>query len=322
MIFFLFGNDTYRSRQKLKEIKEQFLKTISSGSSAITLIDGQKTSLKEINEKSSASSLFTSKRLIVIENFLQNKNQSLISSSLNYFSKSLEKKSENVFIFFEDNEFKTSTLNKETKKFFNFLKKQKFVQEFKPLDNAQLLHFVIKEFNKYNKEIDITAANRLISSTSNNLWLVSNEIHKIAHYNKNKKISKIDIEENIAMKLEESIFILTDKLGQRQAVEGLKQLELQLASGLSAKYILAILRKHLQKLLQTKEALNSGLDVRGIASKFSWHPFATKKLGEQATNFSVNELKEKLAKLNNIDYLDKTGQKSIINSLELFFSNK
>ncbi len=94
------------------------------------------------------------------------------------------------------------------------------------------------------------------------------------------------------MKLEESIFILTDKLGQRQAVEGLKQLELQLASGLSAKYILAILRKHLQKLLQTKEALNSGLDVRGIASKFSWHPFATKKLGEQATNFSVNELKE------------------------------
>lgn len=322
MIFFLFGNDTYRSRQKLQEIKEQFLKTVSLNSSAIIKIDGQKTSLKEINEKSSSSSLFTKKRFIIIENLLQNKNESLINSTLNYLIKTQESKLENVFIFFEDDNFKITKLSKNSKKLVSFLKKQQFVQEFKLLDNRQLISFIAKEFKKYNKEIEFKAANYLINSTSNNLWRLVKEIHKISHYSKNKKVNQSDIEENISMKIEESIFALTDKLGQKKPSEGLKELELQIASGLSPEYILAILRKHLLKLLQTKESLNSGLTENEIIKKFAWHPFATKKLSLQSNNFTVIELKNKLAQLNKADYLAKTGGRSVKSSLELFFLNK
>ncbi|MCF7820095.1 MAG: DNA polymerase III subunit delta [Candidatus Pacebacteria bacterium] len=322
MIFFLFGSDTYRSHLKLKEIKEQFLKSVSEGYSAILDIDGEKANLEAINEKSASSSLFSSKRLLVIDNILQNKNQQFLSQALDYFIKTEKNESTNVFVFLENENLKISSLSKEAKALLSFLKKQKFVQEFKPLDNKQLITFIAKEFKKYNKEVEVPAAQFLVTHSGNDLWKLSKQIHKIAHYSENKKITEADIENNIPIKIEENIFILTDKLGQKQPSQGLKELELQLASGLAAEYVLAIFRKHLQKLFQVKEVLAEGITEKDIAQKFSWHPYATKKLVMQSNNFSLEEIDHQISELNKIDFLSKTGKLETEEGLRLFMSFK
>ena len=66
MIIFLYGEDTFRSRKKLKELKNRFLKEIDSSGYSLAVIDGEKTCLEEINSAVSALSLFTKKRMIVI----------------------------------------------------------------------------------------------------------------------------------------------------------------------------------------------------------------------------------------------------------------
>ncbi|MBI3627096.1 hypothetical protein HY224_03555 [Candidatus Uhrbacteria bacterium] len=45
MIFFLHGADTYRSRQKLKEIKDKFRKDVDPSGLNITVLDGAKADL-------------------------------------------------------------------------------------------------------------------------------------------------------------------------------------------------------------------------------------------------------------------------------------
>ena len=50
MIFFLFGPDTYRSRQKLQELKEKFIHDIDPSSNSLTMLDGEIADMGKINE--------------------------------------------------------------------------------------------------------------------------------------------------------------------------------------------------------------------------------------------------------------------------------
>ena len=73
MIIFLYGEDTYRSRQKLNELKLKFIKDVDARGNNIKLINAEIAGLNEINEAFSASSLFVSRQMVIIENVLKNK---------------------------------------------------------------------------------------------------------------------------------------------------------------------------------------------------------------------------------------------------------
>ena len=48
MIIFLYGPDTFRSQQKLKEIRQNFQDKVDTDSSSISVLDGAKIGIKEI----------------------------------------------------------------------------------------------------------------------------------------------------------------------------------------------------------------------------------------------------------------------------------
>ena len=70
MIIFLYGEDTYSSRQKLNEIKDKFLREVDPSGHSLATIEGENASVEKINEMVSASSLFARKRMVVIERLL------------------------------------------------------------------------------------------------------------------------------------------------------------------------------------------------------------------------------------------------------------
>ena len=67
MIFFLYGPDTYRSRQKLNEIVTQYKKIHKSGLS-FTYFDKDSFNLEELEDELQAISMFKEKKLIVLNN--------------------------------------------------------------------------------------------------------------------------------------------------------------------------------------------------------------------------------------------------------------
>src|SRR3989339_832001 len=95
MLIFLYGEDSFRSRNKLNELKANF---------------------SQINESISPSSLFASKRMVVIENIFANSKKTILDEILNYLK--ILKSDENIVIFWDEISGEKMSKNK----LFNFKK--------------------------------------------------------------------------------------------------------------------------------------------------------------------------------------------------------
>jgi DNA polymerase-3 subunit delta len=325
MIIFLYGADTFRSRRKLQELKNKFLKEIDDNSGSLESVDGQTANLKEIGEKINTGSLFVKKRLIVIENIFKNKKDK-IGSELAAYLKTLEKEAskdtDNILIFW-DEEISSSPrgLKIDLKKLFTYLGQQKYVQEFSALNNGQILSFIKQEANSYQKDINAPAASLLITLSGGDLWLLASEIKKLSFRRKEKKIIDLeDIEEMVSGIYSDDIFALTDALSTKNKPLATKLLEEQYAAGLGAEYIIVMLVRQFKILLQIRSALDINLSPAEISNKIKLHPYVIKKGLAQAHNFKASDLKNYLNTLIHLDYCNKNGISNIKTELTMLIA--
>lgn len=325
MIIFLYGADTFRSRRKLQELKNKFLKEIDDNSGSLESVDGQTATLKEIGEKINTGSLFVKKRLIVIENIFKNKKDK-IGSELAAYLKTLEKEAtkdtDNILIFW-DEEISSSPrgLKIDLKKLFTYLGQQKYVQEFSALNNGQILSFIKQEANSYQKDINAPAASLLITLSGGDLWLLASEIKKLSFRQKEKKIIDLeDIEEMVSGIYSDDIFALTDALSTKNKPLATKLLEEQYAAGLGAEYIIVMLVRQFKILLQIRSALDINLSPAEISNKIKLHPYVIKKGLAQAHNFKASDLKNYLNTLIHLDYCNKNGISNIKTELTMLIA--
>ena len=152
MIIFFYGPESFLKKRKLQELKDRFIKEIDVESNSLEVLDGQTIDLKTLNEKINTGSLFATKRMIIINQIFKNKKSKIFSELATYLVK-IANEDDKIIVFVDDElNTKKTPLTTEQKKLFNFLIKQKFIQEFKPLTNAGLMNFIKKEANSYHKE--------------------------------------------------------------------------------------------------------------------------------------------------------------------------
>lgn len=320
MIIFLHGADTFRSHRLLQDMKDKFIKDTDKDASSLAWLDGQTATLKEITDKINTGSLFVKKRLIIVENIFKNKKTGLFAE-LELFLKKLSD-SEEIIIIFKDEEImgKEKTLKADAKKLFAFLNKQKFVQEFKPLTNLQILAFIKKEAALYNKEFLAKAAALLIVFSGGDLWLLANEIKKLSFYSQAKIITEQDVQELCVGAINDDIFALTDALSAKNKTVALRLLEEQYAAGLSDEYLISMLIRQFKILLQLRSALDDNLSQAVINEKIKLHPYVIKKGLMQARNFSSATLKAGLNRLIYLDFANKNGLSQIKTELMLLIA--
>ncbi|MFZ4632023.1 MAG: DNA polymerase III subunit delta [Patescibacteria group bacterium] len=320
MIIFLHGADTFRSHRMLQEMKNKFIKDSDKDANSLSVLSGASTSLKEIAEKVNTGSLFVKKRLTVIENIFKNKKTKLFTELVDYLKKFSD--SEDNIIIFIDEELnsKEKPLKADAKKLFTFLNKQKFVQEFSALTNIQLLNFIKKECELYNKEMSASAGTLLISYTGGDLWLMTSELKKLCFYCTNKIISEGDVKEMCAGLINENIFALTDALSIKNKTQALKLLEEQYAAGLNDEYLIAMLIRQFKILLQIRTTIDNNLSPSETATILKLHPYVIKKGLSQARNFSATTLKNYLNQLIRLDFSNKNGLSDIKTELMLLIS--
>ncbi|MEI6529587.1 MAG: DNA polymerase III subunit delta [Candidatus Falkowbacteria bacterium] len=320
MIIFLHGADSFRSHRMLLEMKKKFISDTDHDSNSLSLLDGQATTLKEIGEKINTGSLFVKKRMVIIENIFKNKKTKIFTELADYLKKFSD--SEDNIIIFIDEEVggKNKVLKVDAKKLFTFLNKQKYVQEFPPLSNIQLLSFIKKEASTYNKEMAANAAASLINLANGDLWIMSSEIKKLSFHTSAKIISDSDVQELCAGAINDNIFALTDALSAKNKNLALKLLEEQYAAGLSDEYLIAMLIRQFKILLQIRTAIDSNLSQTEMASQLKLHPFVVKKGLFQAKNFSATNLKNYLNQLIRLDFSNKNGLSQIKTELMLLIS--
>ncbi len=347
MIIFLYGQDDFRSQQKLKEIETKFIKEVDNSANSLTKIDGQVSDIKKISDTLSARSLLTNRRMIIIENIFLNKGKTIFTEILDYLKKIKADSEKDIIIVIRETSIKTGktgkqavTVNsigkekpllKKPQSLFAYLNKQKFSQEFKTLANTELINWIKKQVASQGANISNQTAQTLISLIGNNLWQINNELNKLVNYkiglepsmipggnSINKNIEVADIEKLTKGKFDENIFALTDAISNKNKTLAIKLLDEQYAAGLTDSYLLSMFIRQFKILLQIRQALDSGLTSRKITSELKLHPFVIQKGISQVRNFNLLRLKNILTKLVTIDSNIKNGRsngKTMLNLL-------
>jgi DNA polymerase-3 subunit delta len=325
MIIFLYGPDDFRAKRKLKELKDKFRREIDAGGTDLALIDGEKSALERINDLAGPASLFSKKRMAVIENIFSNKSSTLFGELLKFLKKSGD--SDNIIIFI-DEIFPKDKFTGAKNDLFKFLCAQKYFQEFKFLSQPELAEWVKAEAAGAGAAITSGAAG-LLAALSENLWQIHNELKKLVAFKKSSipaktpagiVIEEKDVEIMTRGRLDANIFSLTDSIGAGNKASALKLLEEQLKSGAAETYLLSMILRQFKIIIQIRQAIDSGAGPGSIASLLKLHPFIVRKGISQARFFTLEALKEIISRLVRMDYDLKTGRGDLKTGLALLIA--
>ncbi|MBT3690108.1 DNA polymerase III subunit delta [bacterium] len=295
MILFLWGEDSYRSHQKLKKIKEKFQQERDPSGLNIVVLEGDKFDLEKFNNAAVQQGFIVSKRLIIIKNLLMNKpNKELVDSLIEILDRI--KDGDNVFIFYEQ-----GAPDKRNKLYKYLSKDKKLSEEFSTLTPFELESWV-KEYIKINNgKVEKKAINLLISFVGNNLWQLSNELDKLISFKNKGVILEKDIENMVQAKLDENIFGLVDAISNNNKSLALKLLTEQFEVGLNEIYIFSMITRQFRILSILASLKSQKLSEVEIVKLTKLHPYVVKKLLPVSSKFKFQRLQDIYNKLTEID---------------------
>ena len=311
MIFFLFGPDTYRSRQKLNEIKAKFIREIDQGGLNLEVLAGKNLTPANFENAVFSAPFLAKKRLVVAEGLLsENRDTKTQKEILAILKKGVPQ--DTVLVFWESEiSAKKGKKKKSDTDLFSFLKKTEFIQEFNLLDAAGVQRWLNQEIKNRRGKIEPAAIKLLSDLVGNDLWRLNAELDKLIAKLRGKIITQNDVSDLVQIKLEENVFKLTDALGQKNKPLALKLISDQLKSGVSPIELLAKIVWQFKNLLLVKEFSENfgfGYQTERLTSRLGLHPFVIKKSQEQAKFYSLPDLKKTYRQLLETDYKLKTSQ--------------
>lgn len=196
----------------------------------------------------------------------------------------------------------------ERKKVTKELKRRANVAEMKKLNDAELKSWVNSHAKKRGIELDQEAVDMIIALAGTNLFMLSNELDKLALYaGPGGRIDVQTAEQLIPKSLEQNIFSLTDKVVQRQPAEALRIYYDLLKQNEEPIKILALLAAQFRLIYQIKELSRKGYGQQQIAGIVKAHPYRVKMAAGLASKFSDSELASLIAQIAEADYQMKTG---------------
>src|SRR3989338_8679757 len=193
MLFILYGPDIYRSRQKLKEIVEEYRQKAGVGFN-LEKLDAEESDLTSLKNMVQGGSLFSAKKLVIIEGAFSGENN--FDRVLEAAQKASGLKS--IFLILWDRALIAQNLKRldEVKVLADK------VQEFKTLTGSNLQIWLDQEVKKHGLKLD--AVQRVFfASLGGDLWRISNELDKLSLL-----VSSVDAGQKVSQ--ESNIFSLGD----------------------------------------------------------------------------------------------------------------
>jgi len=309
MIIFLYGPDTYRSRQKLNEIIEHYKKIHRSGLN-LRYFEAGNLNFQDFKNEVETVSMFREKKLVVLKDIFSNKDFQ------EEFLKQGEKfvNSANIILIYEKKEIDKKN------SFLKFLKKNSESQEFELLEGQRLKNWVKKEFEKYQAQIDLKVIDELINFVGSNLWQMESEIKKLVNYKNGQKIKREDVELLVRPKIETDIFKTIDAISEKKKSRALFLFHQHLEKGDAPLYLLVMINFQFRNLLEIKDLIEKNLPYYKIINKSKLHPFLVKKSYQQAQRFTLQQLKKIYQKIFETDLNIKTGKMEPETAIDLLIT--
>jgi len=309
MIILLFGEDTYRSKKKLKEVIANY-KEAQQGEVSLEDLNAADIEYREFKDGFRQSSMFADKKLTVVRGVFEEEE---------FKKKFLEdaerwEESNDVIVLFEEEITKSDSL-------FKFIKKNSQWEQFEELEGKELKDWASTQFDEAGVEISAKALSTLTDYVGSDLWRFFNEIEKLANYKRGGRVKVEDVKLLVRPDLETDIFNTIDAFAFKNNQKSLSLIQEHLDQGDSPLYILGMINYQLRNLLQVKQLKQQGKRFPSIKKETDLNGFVIKKTLKQCRKFSLEEIKKIYHQLLEVDLNIKTGKVDKEPALKNFIAN-
>ena len=178
MIIYIYGTDTFRSKQYLGQTIGEFKKKRDPQGYNVVILDGKASDTGKIIGEIKSSPFLAEKRLVVINNVLSGKDKDLLASLIE-LTKEKQVPNSNIVIFWQGDILGRV---KEVKELEKLLKKEKYNQEFNLLKDTQLSNWIKKEVEGRGGKAEIQAINYLAQNAGYDMWFLNSLIDQLVAY--------------------------------------------------------------------------------------------------------------------------------------------
>ena len=323
MIFFLHGADTYRSRQKLNEIKDKFRKERDPSGLNITVVDGARADMDAIIRAVSSAPFLAKRRMVVIENIFANKNEEALKDLVGFLQAGIGADSGTpsdtscIKIFWDPIE-EPPKKSSEAFNLWNILNKEKFNLNFDNLNGQALAYWIAEEFRQAEVGVTLEEVQLLVAMAGNDTWTLRQEIDKLAAYCNGlavrtakaatspaggiqPRLTSDIIRQMVRAQIDDNIFKLVDAVSLGQKGVALKLITDQIDNGANEIYLLSMINRAYRILTMVKMTPPEKQAGMGL------HSFVLKKALSQAAKYKAEDLRKIYQKLVDLDEKIKTG---------------
>lgn len=310
MIYLFYGIEDYLIQKEIDNIKQKNnIEEIS-----ISRYDLTNTNIEKIIEDCEMNSMFTDKKVIIVNNsyiFTGQSKKGQIEQNLEALEKYINNPNiDTLLIFISDSE----KLD-ERKKIVKLIKQKGIVKEFNTTTNIN--NIVKSFFNDY--KISDSSITKLINRVGNNLPLLEEEAEKLKLYKDDiKEINDEDILKITNKNVDLDIFKLIDNIIMKNKKVAIETYNEMIKYGEEPIKILIMIASQIRLMYQTKLLYKKGYTEKDSASLLGIHPYRVKLATEKGRKYTESDL---LMYLDNLADLDSKIKQSNVDkkmAIELF----
>lgn len=320
MVIFIYGEDSFRSREYLKEQIEKFKKARDPRGYNVVVLDGKKETSNKILSEVLSTPFLAERRMIVITNILSSADKELTQVLMERIKDEKIPES-NVVVFWQGEPLSKI---KEVKELGELLKQEKYVQRFDLLVGVKLINWIEQEVVRRGGNIDRSAVDCLVKHLSQDMWQMNLVLDQVVAYKKSEQITQKDVLLFVVERAEDKLFGLVDAVVVGDKRQAYKLLEEQRGFGLEEERLFGLLIWQIRILLEMRDLFEreDGLTSADMAKKLKINPYIAKKNLVLVKQRSLYDLKKMYQELLNIDVKIKTGTASSALLLDKFVANR
>lgn len=172
------------------------------------------------------------------------------------------------------------------------LEKKACVVKFDKLKGMNLEKKVRSLFDVKGKNIGKIELKLFCDNLENNMHIIQNEVEKLCTYAYDREITKEDILLMLPQKSDNDIFNLVDTISQKKVEKALDILNELVFKGEKVPYILYMVERQFNIILQLKYGLEEGKDKDSLARELKLNPYICEKMIAQSRKFTMKGLKK------------------------------
>ncbi|MBO4815976.1 MAG: DNA polymerase III subunit delta [Clostridia bacterium] len=305
-LYLLYGEEKFLLENAVKKIKKLFGDLILG----INYIQINEDNIDSLISNIETPAFGYPRKLIIVKDSglfkkekkaLAKQSNELLSKIVDFISENINQiKESNVIVFIENDIIKNDLLS--------LIEKEGVTCNFERLRPLEIKKRIKAICTAYKVNIDEKTLSFFIETCGTNMLSLINEIRKLIEYaGENGTITKESIDKLSIKEFEAKIFDLTDNLGKRNIKEALIILKELIYNKEPIQKILITLYNHFKKLYISKLAINEKQDILKLLNLKPNQTFLISKYKKQSEYFKLEELRNILGELIDLDKNSKSG---------------